>query len=261
MESFFASEVTGLVRSQKSADALIKAGAKVHKGDLEDLDTLRAGASTAGAVVHLGFNSDFSNFVENCKADGRVIRAMGGGLVQSKGFMVITSGLFVVEPSCDSTPDELVFVQAGAHPRSETEVAGAGVAVKGVRVVVVRLPLVYGREDHAGFTSLLISISLHWLDAAVLLCLVVDKATEDGPAHAVAEEGVLLREIAEVVGKKLNIPVVGKSANEANEHFGWLARFMHNDKPRSSQWTQEKYGWKPQQGGLLSLLDSDAYIP
>ncbi|KAG9410873.1 hypothetical protein AC1031_018896 [Aphanomyces cochlioides] len=176
---------------------------------------------------------------------------------------VITSGLFVVEPSSDSTPDELVPVQAGAHPRSETEVAGADVAAKGVRVVVVRLPLVYGREDHAGFTSLLISIArqkqesayisdgeylwpaVHQLDAAVLFRLVVDNATEDGPAHAVAEEGVLLREIAEVVGKRLNIPVVSKSVTEANEHFGWLARFMHNDKPRSSQWTQEKYAGSP----------------
>ncbi|CAK4238301.1 unnamed protein product [Aphanomyces euteiches] len=218
-------QVTGLARSQASADALTKAGANVHKGDLDDLDSLRAGEANADAVIHLGFNHDFSKYMENCAADGRAIRALGEFLVGSNRLLIVTSGM-VANQSGDDTPDELVGVVPGVQPLGESEVAAEDVMASGVRVVIVRLPPSVHGEGDKGFIPLLISIArekgvaayvgsgdnrwpaVHRLGAAVLYRLVVEKSSESGRVHAIAHEGIPFREIAQVIAKAVNVPVV-----------------------------------------------------
>ncbi|CAK4654959.1 hypothetical protein LEN26_009952 [Aphanomyces euteiches] len=270
-------EVTGLARSDKAAEALAAVGAKSHRGNLDDLDSLRAGASTADAVIHLGFNHDFTKYVENCEADGRVVRALDDALKGSNRLLVVTS-VFTESNHPNRTNDETVPATVH-HPRAITEAAADEVAATGVRVVVVRLPpAVHGHGDHS-FIPGLIAVArekgvsayvgdgtnrwtaVHRLDAAVLYRLVVEKATESGRVHAIAEESVVFLEIAKAIGSRLNVPVVSKTADEAKEHFGLLALFLADDKPISSQWTRAKFGWTPIQPNLIDDINSDAYFP
>ncbi|KAH9115102.1 hypothetical protein AeMF1_010843 [Aphanomyces euteiches] len=270
-------EVTGLARSDKAAEALAAVGAKSHRGNLDDLDSLRAGASTADAVIHLGFNHDFSKYLESCEADGRVVRTLGDALKGSNRLLVVTS-VFTASNSPDRPNDETVTCPVGP-PRAITEAVADEVAATGVRVVAVRLPpSVHGRGDGA-FVPGLIAIArekgvsayvgdgsnrwsaVHRLDAAVLYRLVVEKATESGRVHAIAEESVAFRDIAEAIGSRLKVPVVSKTANEAKDHFGFLAQFVSMDRPVSSQWTRETFGWKPLQPSLIDDINSEAYFP
>ncbi len=270
--------VMGLARSDASAAALLAAGAEVHRGDIEDTESLVRGAAVADGVIHTGFNHDFSKFKENCENDRRAIQALGSALTGSDRPLIVTSGTGLLGGPHLATEADDVPASA-AIPRVATEEAVASVAARGVRVAVVRLPpSVHGDGDH-GFVPMLIDIARrsgvsayigegtnHWaavhrLDAAKVFRLALEHATASARYHAVGEEGIPFRSIAEVIGRRLGIPVVGKSAEEAAEHFGWFQHFAAMDSRASSQWTRETLGWQPVQQGLIADLDRPAYFP
>jgi nucleoside-diphosphate-sugar epimerase len=260
----------GLSRSDKGAEALAAAGAKVHRGDLEDLDSLRSGAAASDGVIHLGFIHDFSRFQEVCEVDGQAIEAMGDVLAGSDRPLVVTSGLFVT-PGRLTTEDD-VIPSNSPLPRVSEQTA-MPLAGRGVRVSAVRLPQVHDTHKQ-GLITYLIALArekgvsayvgdgfnrwpaIHLLDAAPLYRLALEKGAAGATYHAIAEEGVPLREIAEAIGRGLKIPVVSKSADEAEGHFGWLGFFVGRDGPASSALTQQRLGWHPtQKTGMIEDLD------
>jgi nucleoside-diphosphate-sugar epimerase len=269
-------QVLGLARSDAAAGSLAAAGAKVHRGDLEDLDSLRSGASVSDGVIHMGFIHDFSRFKEVCEVDRRAIEAVGAALAGSDRPLVITSGTALVTPGRLATEDSVSRTTSADFPRAASEEAATSMAARGVRVSVVRLsPSVHGDGDH-GFVPTLISMArekgvsayvgdgqnrwtaVHRLDAAHLFRLALEKGTAGAKFHGVAEEGIAFRDIAEVIARRLNVPVVGKSPEEATKHFGWFAHFAGLDCPASSKLTQARLGWQPTQPGLLADLDRSA---
>ena len=268
-------QVLGLSRSEKGAQALAAAGAQIHRGSLGDLDSLKSGAAQSEGVIHTAFNHDFSKFTENCAEDQRAIEAIGAVLEGSKRPLLVTSGLALLAPGRTATeedvPDSVTF------PR-KSEAATAALKERGVRATAIRLaPSVHGHGDH-GFVPILIGIArqkgasayidegqnrwpgVHRLDAARVYRLALEHGAEGGPFHAVAEEGVPFKAIAEVIGRRLNVPVVSKSREEAAEHFGWFAMFAGMDLPASSARTRARLGWKPEQPGLIADLDHSAYF-
>jgi nucleoside-diphosphate-sugar epimerase len=269
--------VLGLSRSDKGAQSLITAGAEVHRGDLEDLESLRSGAAMSDGVIHTAFIHDFSKFKENCEIDGRAIEALGSALSQSGKPLIVTSGTALLNPGRLAKEEDVR--EPGSHtvPRVSEETV-AKFLEKGVRTSVVRLPpSVHGDGDH-GFLSMLIRIArekglsayvgeglnrwpaVHRLDTAPLYRLVLEKGTAGGRYHGVGEEGVPFREIAEVIGRRLQVPVVSKSPQEAAEHFGWFTHFAAIDSPASSERTQEVLGWRPTRPGLIADLDHVRYF-
>jgi nucleoside-diphosphate-sugar epimerase len=268
-------KVLGLARSDAAAASLNAAGADVHRGSLDDLESLRSGASAADGVIHTAFNHDFSKFKANCETDRQVIEALGSVLEGSNRPLVITSGTGLVEQGQLATEDSPAST---AIPRVASEQAAAAVAARGVHVSVVRLsPSVHGDGDH-GFVPMLIGFArekgasayigdgmnrwpaVHRLDAAHLFRLALEKNAAGARYHGVADEGVPFREIAAVIGRRLNLPVVAKSAEQAGDHFGWFAHFAALDNPSSSQKTRELLGWQPKQPGLISDLDRPRYF-
>jgi nucleoside-diphosphate-sugar epimerase len=266
--------VLGMARSDAGAASLAAAGAEVHRGDLEDLDSLRSGAAASDGVIHLGFIHDFSRFQEVCEVDGRAIETFGNALVGSDRPLVVTSGLFLT-PGSLTTEDDVIPVNYPI-PRVSEQTAMA-LASRGVRVSVLRLPQVHDTRKQ-GLVTYLIALArekgvsayvgdglnrwpaIHVLDAAPLYRLALEKGTAGTSYHAVAEEGVSLREIAEAIGRGLKIPVVSKSPAEAAGHFGWLGFFAGVDGPASSALTQERLSWKPtQKAGMLEDLDHIDY--
>ncbi len=271
-------QVLGLARSDAAAKSLTAAGAKVHRGDLEDLDSLRSGAAAAEGVIHNGFIHDFSRFKEVCETDRHAIEALGSALAGSDRPLIVTSGTALVTPGRLATEEDAPASDSSAIPRIASEEAAAAAAARGVRVSVVRLsPSVHGDGDH-GFVATLISIArekglsayrgdglnrwtaVHRLDAAHLFRLALEKATAGTRFHGVAEEGIAFRDIAEVIGRRLNIPVVSKSSEDAAIHFGWFADFAGIDCPASSKLTQERLGWHPMQPSLLTDLERGSYF-
>jgi nucleoside-diphosphate-sugar epimerase len=263
--------VLGLARSDAGAASLAAAGADVHRGNIDDLESLRSGAAAADGVVHTAFNHNFSTFLANCEADRQIIEALGSALAGSDRPLIVTSGTGFNKENTRA-PD---FT---AHPRLATEAAAASVAARGVRVSVVRLPpSVHGEGDH-GFVPMIIRSarekgvsayvgdglnrwpSVHRLDAARLFRLALEKGAAEAWYHGVADEGVPFRAIAEVIGRHLNVPVVSKSPEEAGDHFGFLAPFAAIDCPASSAKTQEVLGWRPVQPGLIPDLDQGHYF-
>ena len=265
--------VLGLARSDKGAEALAAAGAEVHRGDLEDLDSLRTGAAASDGVIHLGFIHDFSRFQEVCETDRRAIEAMGDALAGSDRPLVITSGtgMGTAVPGQPSIEDH--FDLNHPIPRAASEFAAEAVAARGVRVSVVRLPQVHDTEKQ-GLVTPAIDVArekgvaayvgeglnrwpaVHVLDAAPVYRLALEKAPARARYHAVAEEGVSAKEIAEAIGRGLKIPVVSLSTEEAAAHFGWLGFFAGMDMPASSALTQARLGWHPtQKAGMIEDLD------
>jgi nucleoside-diphosphate-sugar epimerase len=267
-------EVLGLTRSDAGAATLASMGAGIHRGALEDPESLREGTRRADAVIHTAFNHDFSRFLENCAEDQRAIEAMGSVLEGSRRPMLVTSGLALLAPGRIATEADK---PSRDFPRA-SEVAAEAVAARGVRASSVRLaPSTHGAGDH-GFVPHLIGLArekgvsayisdglnrwpgVHRLDAARLYRLALEQGVESGPYHAVADEGVPFKEIAEVIGRRLGVPVASRTPDEANDHFGWFARFAAMDVPTSSTRTRTALGWTPEEPGLIADLDQPHYF-
>jgi len=271
-------QVIGLARSDAGAKSLTAAGAKVHRGELEDLDSLRSGAAASDGVIHCGFIHDFTRFKEVSEVDRRAIETFGAALAGSDRPIVIASGTALVSPGRLATEESVSTLTAADFPRVASEEAATSMATRGVRAALMRLsPSVHGDGDH-GFVPTLINIArekgvsayigdgrnrwnaVHRLDAARLFRLALEKATAGAKYHAVAEEGIAFRDIAEVIGRRLNIPVVSKSPEEAANHFGWIGAFAGIDCPASSKLTQERLGWRPAHPTLLTDLERGSYF-
>jgi nucleoside-diphosphate-sugar epimerase len=274
-------QVIGLARSDAGASSLRRLGAnvKVHRGDVEDLESLRIGAVASDGVIHTAFVHDFARFKEVCEIDRRAIETLGVALAGSDRPLIVTSGTGVAH-----TPGRLTTEEDAPNspvPRIASEEAATAVAAKGVRVSVMRLSQIHDPVKQGLITQLIALArakgvsayvgdglnrwpAAHRLDAARLYRLALEKAAEKGTTgvryNAVAEEGVPIREIAEVVGQGLKVPVVSKSAEEVGEHFGWLAHFVVADIPASSALTQRWLGWRPTGPGLILDLKAMEYF-
>lgn len=260
-------EVTGLARSAEKAASLAAAGAKIVHATLDDLDTLRSVASAADAVIHTAFNHDFSKFIENAEQDRRVIEALGNSLEESGRPLLVTSGLSGL-PRGATEAD----LPNPASPRKSEEAARA-VAARGVRVATVRLaPSVHGLGDH-GFVPILIRTAqqkgvsaylgegqnfwsgVYRQDAARVYRIALEQGVTESIYHAVADQAVSFRAIADVIGNRLGLPV----ASRDRDHFGWFANMAGADMSVSSARTRERLGWKPQGPSLLIDLDQPGY--
>ncbi|TXM64668.1 SDR family oxidoreductase [Methylobacterium sp. WL12] len=268
--------VLGMTRSEAGARALAEAGAEPFLGNLEDVDSLRRGAAKADGVIHTAFDHDFSDFVANCQKDRRAIAALGSALKGSDRPLVITSGVGIGSSASGQPATEEVFNAEYPNPRVASELAGAELLNEGVNVSVVRLPQVHDTVKQ-GLVTYLIDLARakdvsayvgdganRWaagpvLDVARLYRLAVEKADAGVRYHAVAEEGVRARDIAEIIGRGLNVPVTTLSPEEAAGHFGWLGLFAGLDMSASSVWTQARLGWHPTGPGLLADLERMDY--
>jgi nucleoside-diphosphate-sugar epimerase len=266
-------QVLGLARSDEGAAALAAAGAEVHRGSLEDVDSLKAGADRSDGVIHLAFNHDFSKFVANCEDDRRVIKALGSVLTGSGRPLIVTSGTGMANtvPGQLATEDDAV-IGSEVIPRAASEEAAASAAADGVNVSVVRLPQVHDTVKQ-GLVTYAIAMfrergvcayvedghnrwpAAHVLDAARLYRLAIERAEPGARYHAVAEEGVALRDMAQAIGRRLKIPVKSIAPEEAQAHFGWLAMFVGLDVPASSAQTRRKLRWQPTGPGLIADLE------
>ncbi len=265
--------VLGLTRSEAGAKALAAAGADVHHGDLEDLDSLRSGAAAAYGVIHLAFIHDFSKFVDNCEIDHRAIEALGAALKGSDRPLVVTSGVGLLAPGRVATEDDK---PARDFPRA-SEATALALAAEGLNASVVRLPQVHDTVKQ-GLVTYAIAIArekgafayigdghnrwpaAHVLDVARLYRLALEKAETGAIYHGVAEEGVSHKDIADTLGRRLQIPVKSIAPDEAQAHFGWLAMFVAYDMPASSEQTRKKLKWQPTERGLIADLEQ-LYIP
>jgi nucleoside-diphosphate-sugar epimerase len=270
-------QVLGLTRSEAGAQSLKAAGAEVHPGDLEDLESLRSGAAMSDGVIHTAFNHDFSKFLANCEQDRQVIEAIGDVLVGSDRPLVITSGTGMGNGVPGQPAIEDNFNSNYPNPRKASELAGVSVADRGVNVSVVRLPQVHDTVKQ-GLITYAVQIArekgvsayvgdglnrwpaAHVLDVARLYRLALEKQEAGSRYHAVAEEGVTVREIAEVIGRGLKVPVTSMSPEEASVHFGWLGMFVGHDLPALSAKTQERLGWHPTGPGLIADLEQMHYL-
>ncbi|MBV9452332.1 MAG: SDR family oxidoreductase [Streptosporangiaceae bacterium] len=267
-------QVIGLARSGQSAEAVAAAGAEVLRGDLADLDTLRAGAAGSDGVIHLAFIHDFTDFAASVGADRRAIETMGAALEGSGKPLVIASGTAAVPGHVASERDE----SASGSPvaaRLANAHATIDLAARGVRSSVVGLPrTVHGDGDRHGFIARLVGFArdkgvsgyvgdgssrwpaVHVLDAAHLFRLAVERAPAGSRLHAVGDEGVPIRDIAAVIGRHLNVPTASVPA----EDFGWLGQILAIDQPASAELTRELLGWRPVQPGLIEDLDKGHYF-
>jgi nucleoside-diphosphate-sugar epimerase len=269
--------VIGVTRSDDGARALDAAGAEVHRGTLEDPESLRRGAAQADAVIHTAFDHDFSKFVENCEKDKRVIAALGAALAGSDRPLIITSGTGMGSSRHGEPASEDVFDDTHPNPRIASELAGNALLDAGINVSVVRLPQVHNPFKQ-GLISPVVEIARekgvvayvgkgdnrwpagHLSDVALLYRLAVEAGERGARYHAVGEEGVSSRVIAESLGRGLKLPVVSIAAEEAAAHFGWMAMFVALDMPASSALTQARLNWHPTGPTLIEDLDEARYV-
>jgi nucleoside-diphosphate-sugar epimerase len=266
--------VVGLARSDGSAASLAAAGVEVIRGDIDDADSLRAGAANSDGVIHLAFIHDFSDYARAGQTDRRAIETIGKALEGTDRPFVVTSGMAGLVQGRALTEDDAAFP---GLPRASEE-AALPLAARGVRASVLRLPpSVHGDGDH-GFVPRLVAIArdkgvsaypgeghnrwpaVHRLDAARLFRLALEGAPAGAVLHGVAEEGVPVRDIADVIGRHLKLPVTSISHEEAGDHFGWLGAIFAWDVPASSTLTRRKLGWQPTRQGLLADLDQGHYF-
>ncbi|HEY4289258.1 MAG TPA: SDR family oxidoreductase [Puia sp.] len=270
-------QVLGLARSEASANALKAAGAQVHPGDLQDIDSLRSGAAASDGVIHAGFIHDFTRFKEVCDVDKLAIETMAEVLKGSDRPLIVTSGTGLVSPGQLAT-ENIIPPLNPAWPRASEQAADAAVALR-VRASSIRLsPSVHGDGDLHGFIPILINTArqkgvsayigdginrwnaVHRLDAAHLFRLAVEKGEAGARYHGVGEQEITFKAIAEAIGKKLKIPVASLTPDEAAEHFGWFSRFAAIDCPASSQLTQQRLNWRPTHSTLLEDMAGNVYF-
>jgi nucleoside-diphosphate-sugar epimerase len=270
-------QVVGMTRSDAGAQALMDAGAEVHRGTLEDPESLRSGAAKADGVIHTAFDHDFSRFIENCEKDKRAIAALGSALAGSDRPLIITSGTGMGSGEHGEPATEDVFNTSHPNPRIASELAGNALLDAGMNVSVVRLPQVHNPFKQ-GLITPLIAITRekgvsayvgeghnrwpagHLSDVALLYRLAVEKRERGARYHAVGEEGVSSREIAEALGRGLNLPVVSIAPEQAAAHFGWMAMFVGLDMPASSAQTQARLDWHPSGPTLIADLNEARYV-
>jgi nucleoside-diphosphate-sugar epimerase len=294
-------QVLGLARSDAGAKSLIAAGAQVHRGALEDLESLRSGAAAADGVIHTAFyhaithmglgtrlrvmlggspSNIVSRFISAAVGtERRALETLGQALTKTDRPLVAAFVTMAMKPSQLATEDDAYDPKSVGGPRGTSEDTIQALASNGVRASVIRLPpVVHGVGDRAGFAPRLIQIArkkresayvgdgrnrwpaVHRLDAARLFRLALEKGSAGAKYHAVAEEGVPFRLVADVIGKRVSVPVVSKSPEEAARQFGFLAPFVSVDNPTSSKLTQERLGWHPSQSKLISDLDQPSYF-
>ncbi|WP_274918520.1 SDR family oxidoreductase [Streptomyces sp. WZ-12] len=271
-------QVVGLARSDASAEALSAAGAAVHRGSLEDLDSLRAGAAAADGVIHLAFIHDFSQHENAARIDLRAIEAIGAVLEGSDRPLVIASGTVGLPSGRVATEEDFPVPGSVASARGAAAQTTLSLAERGVRSSVLRLPpSVHDEGDH-GFIPALIGIArekgvsgyigdgsnrwctVHRRDAARLFRLAVEQAPAGSVLHGIAEEGVPVRTIAELIGRHLDIPTASVAPDDAERHFGWLGRFLTADVPTSSDKTRTLLGWQPTHPELIADLEKGHYF-
>src|SRR5271163_1116570 len=268
-------QVLGLARSDAGANFLAAAGAQVLRGDLQDLESLRSGAANSDGVIHCAFIHDWSKFQENCEIDRRAIEALGAVLEGSDRPLLVTSGLALLAKNRLATEDDAPVPTSASYPRA-SEATAVSLMARGVNVSVVRLPQVHDTVKQ-GLITYAIEVArqkgvsaysgdgssrwaaAHVLDTARLYRLALEKHESGARYHAVAEEGVLFRDIAEAIGRGLKVPVVAMSPEEAAAHFGWLGRFAGLNLTASSALTQERLGWHPTGPGLIADLEQMRY--
>jgi nucleoside-diphosphate-sugar epimerase len=267
-------QVLGLTRSDAGAQSLIAAGAEAHRGTLEDLESLRTGATKSDGVIHCAFVHDFSKFQENCEIDRRVIEALGSVLAGSDRPLIVTSGTAGLAAPGHVATEDYVVPPDFPFPRVSEQTA---LSLKSVSASVMRLPQVHDTVKQ-GLITYLIAIArekrvspyvgdgrnrwaaAHVSDVARLYRLALEKHEAGAKYHAVAEEGVPMRDIAETIGRGLKVPVVSLSPEKAAAHFGWLAMFAGMDLLASSTQTQQRLGWHPTGPGLIADLDKMRYF-
>jgi len=281
-------QVVGLARSDASAAALTAAGAEVHRGTLDDLDGLRDAAGSSDGVIHLAFKHDLAfsgDFQGAADADRRAVETFGEALAGSEKPLLIASGLLGVTPGHVATERDghgshaaVAAFGGGPQARWKTAEFTLSLASQGVRSSVVRLPPTNHGDGDNGFIATLVAIArergvsgyigdganrwpaVHRLDSARLFGLALERATAGSTLHAAAEEGVPIREIAEVIGRHLELPVVSISPEDAGEHFTWMGGFLALDAPASGELTRELLDWQPTHPGLIEDLDQGHYF-
>jgi nucleoside-diphosphate-sugar epimerase len=279
-------QVVGLARSEASADALTAAGVEVLGGTLDDLDSLRSAAAASDGVIHLAFKHDIAfsgDFEGAANADRRAVETFGDALEGTDRPFVLASGLLGLTPGRvaserDGHDRDPAVTAMGPQARHATAELVLSFASRGIRSSIVRLPPTNHGDGDNGFMAFLVGIAreegvsgyigdgasrwpaVHRLDSAGLFHLAVEKAPAGSTLHAVADEGVPIRDIAEVIGRHLELPVVSVSPEDAGEHFGWMGGFLGLDSPASSELTRELLGWEPAQPGLIADLDEGHYF-
>jgi nucleoside-diphosphate-sugar epimerase len=271
-------QVVGLARSDAAAESLTRLGVEAHRGALDDLDSLKRGAAASDGVIHTAFIHDFSDYAANGETDRLAVEAIGAALVGSDRPLVITSGITVLPLGHVGSEDEAADPHSISAPRVPSEQVVLAMAAHRVRASVVRLPPSVHGDGDRGFVPALIAIArekgvsayvgdgsnrwcaVHRLDAAHLFRLALEQGSAGARFHGIDDEGVPVKQIAEVIGRRLNLPIVAKSPEEAAEHFGWLEQFLSVDCPASSALTRERLGWMPRQPGLIADLDQASYF-
>ena len=269
-------QVVGLARSEANVGTLKQLGAEVHRGSLQDLDSLRSGARDSDGVIHLAFIHDFTKFAENGAIDKTAIEAMGDVLEGTNKPFIVTSGTGLIAPGVLIT--EEMRRDSSPHVPRVSEQAGLAYASRGVRAMTIRLPQVHGADGKAGLISYLLELArqkgsaayvgegterwaaAHRQDVARLYRLALEKGAADGIYHAVGEEGVPMRQVIEIIGRALNVPVVSIKIEQAGEYYGPLARFAGLDMPASSALTQQRLGWTPTGIGLIADIGKPGYF-